>query len=282
MTRTRVRRALHAADGLAITTFSQYTGANLVPNGTFDTGAGWAIEDPAHWTIAGGVLSATAGATGAVYRGGLAMVTNDFYQVEFDAAVLAGMVTCGLGVAGSAGQSHGVSGSYQEIVRFTSATPIIVFGGSLDFVGTLDNASVKAIERNPIWTMPSADGTYTLTFALPETPRAGQRIEMRYRHQDNLNYWAAVVIRSADNTRWDLQINSVSAAVSTNRISVTDVGAVDAVRLVLNGSTHTAYTGAGGVFTQRGSPVNVAHLNGLTGITAICTSAITPIRLSAD
>jgi len=105
---------------------------------------------------------------------------------------------------------------------------------------------------------------------------------MRYRHQDNLNYWAAVVIRSADNTRWDLQINSVSGAISINRISVTNVGAVDAVRVVLNGSTHTAYTGVGGVFTQRGSPVSVAHLNGLTGITAIYTSAITPIRLSAD
>lgn len=282
MTRTRARRADQRTSGLAITSFSQHMGATLVPNGTFDNGAGWAIEDPAHWTIAGGVLSATAGATGAVYQGGLAMVTNDFYQVEFDSVTAAGVIACGLGVAGSVGQSHGISGSFQELMRYTSAAPVIVFGGSADFVGSVDNAAVKPINRNPIWTMPSADGTYTLAFTLPESPLAGQRIEMRYRHQDNLNYWAAVVIRSADNAQWDFQLNSVSAAVSINRISVTNVGTVDAVRVIVSGSTHTAYTGAGGVFTQRGSPVNVAHLNGLTGITAIYTSAITPIRLSVD
>ena len=135
---------------------------------------------------------------------------------------------------------------------------------------------------NPAWTMPDADGTQTLVFAVPVSPLAGQRIEMLYRRQSNGSYWAASIVRNQTNTDWDFQLNSVIGAYRTNRISVMNIGAVDAVRVVTHGNTHTAYTGAGGVFTQRGSTVDVDYLTTERGITTVYSSMFTPLLLTSE
>ena len=264
-------------DKLEISTFMQTVGDELVTNGGFDTDTAWFKE--AGWTIVGGVATHAPGVGSSIYQTA-ALIEEVFYELRHEAQIASGEMGIGLGVTGGGGMSHSVSGVFQEVGQHRSSVPIVLVGGSQSC--TADNVSVRKIMPNPAWTMPDADGTQTLVFAVPVSPLAGQRIEMLYRRQSNGSYWAASIVRNQTNTDWDFQLNSVIGAYRTNRISVMNIGAVDAVRVVTHGNTHTAYTGAGGVFTQRGSTVDVDYLTTERGITTVYSSMFTPLLLTSE
>jgi len=280
--RDRRRRGGRRALGLTVTSFSQTLGAELLVNGDFGTAAGWAVE--IGWAIGGGVLTGTPVQTGVTYQGGLTLTANAWYEASMTVVRTAGNVAVQLGTGSlsARGQAIASSVSTQELLRYVSGTALyMLFGDAVaGFGGTIDDASLKAITPNPVWTMPRADGTHEFSFTLPGSPKAGQQVQMRYRVQDSANYWMARLRRNAGNTDWDFLLSSVSAGTVTNQVTVTGVGAVDTLRVVTRGSTHTPYTGSGGVFTQRSS-ATVSHLDTETGITSMYSSAITPVMLTS-
>lgn len=294
----RARRSMKpAVSGLMVTTFSQSIGTEIVVNGDFTA---WTNDNPNNWTIVGESGSdpmitqvapdGSAGTGAARYYKSLssgtmylsqstALVTGYLYEVLVD---LSRYVSGAALINAGAQLTLTAQGPYMTITRASIASVASNSQGSAPHDFTLNTISVKRLMPNPLWTMPHADGLHTFSFALPGSPVAGQRIEMRYRQQDDQNYWAAVLVRNAGNTAWDFRLDSVSASVVTNRISVIGVGMPDSLRVITSGSTHTAYTGSGGAFTQRGSPVTVAHLSTATGITAVYNSPVTPVQLSSQ
>jgi hypothetical protein len=129
-----------------------------------------------------------------------------------------------------------------------------------------------------------ADAQLDFTFALPATPAASQAVGLYYRISDatleaGYNCWRAYVRRNAGNTAWDFLLESVSAGVATNRINVTGIGTVTGIRVTCQGTKHNCYTQASGVWTVRGSEVNVSFNDTATGANTIYSSAATPTQL---
>lgn len=271
-----------STSGLSVTTFTQTFSAELLTFGDFSSNTNWTTETG--WVISGGVLTGTPVQSGVTYQGIPAMTANQWFEISYDVPTrTAGEISAQVGTsAATRGTWISSAVSVQELGRFASGAPIFMIVGNAvtGFGGTMDNASVKLVTQNTVRTMPSADGTHTFSFTLPGSPKAGQRAEMRYRVQDAANYWAARVIRNAANTAWDFVLASVSSGTATARITVTDVGTPDTVRVVTNGTTHTPYTGVSGTYTQRSS-ASVSYLDTETGITTIYNSAITPVSLTS-
>lgn len=108
----------------------------------------------------------------------------------------------------------------------------------------------------------TADAITDLTITAPN-PLA-ESAGFRYRYADDNNCWNAY-LNSAGSARLD----SVSAGVATNRISVASVIAADAtvtLRTISDGSLHDLCSLAGTTWTKRGGQVNVAHLNSNTAV----------------
>lgn len=269
----------HGTSGLDITSFTQSLGAELLTFGDFSSNAGWTTETG--WAIAGGVLTGTPVQAGVTYQG--ISLTKGFYEVGFTAVRTAGSISARLSTTEAVrGKIIATSVTTQELLLFPGGAQLfLLYGDSvLGYGGTIDNATVKPITRNAVHTMPNADGTYTFSFTLPASPKAGQEARMFYRYDSDDDCWAASIIRNAANSAWDFILSSVSGGTKTDRITVTDVGTPDAVRVVTSGSTHTPYTGVSGTFTQRSS-ATVSHLDTETGITTMYSSAITPVRLTS-
>lgn len=112
----------------------------------------------------------------------------------------------------------------------------------------------------------TADALHDIAFTLDGSPTANETIELRYRVQDANNYWTAFIERNGSNTAWDVQLDSVSASIPTNRISVTGVGTPDRLRVICDGSKHNMFTRSGISWTKRGGTVSVSHLNTETAI----------------
>ncbi|MFN8530185.1 MAG: hypothetical protein U0670_16420 [Anaerolineae bacterium] len=294
----RARRSLKpAVSGLIVTAFSQSIGTEIVLNGDF---AAWTNDNPNNWTVVGESGSdpmitqvapdGTSGTGAARYYKSQTSGTMYFSQATglvsgywYEVLVDLSRYVSGAALINAGAQLTLVAqGPYMTITRASIASVACNSQGSAPHDFTLNTISVKRLTPNPAWTMPHADGVHTFSFTLPGSPVAGQRIELRYRQQDDQNYWAAALVRNNANTAWDFRLDSVSAGVVTNRISVTGVGTPDSLRVITAGSTHTAYTGSSGAFTQRGSPVTVAHLSTATGITVVYNSPVTPVQLSSQ
>lgn len=286
-----LRRVLQSA--LVITSFNQSLGAEILVNGDL---ALWTGDNPNSWTVVGEsgsdpmitqVAPNGSAGTGAAryYRSGAVtlycsqssgLVTGNFYEGRVFLSVrTAANALVNIG----AQHSYSVAGDFYTLDRATIAA--VAFNGQggppVDYV--LDGLSVKLITPNPNWTMPSADGTHTFTFALPATPYPEMRIEMRYRRQDDLNYWVAYLQRNTANSAWNFRLDSVNAGTATNRVNVSGVGTPDAVRVVTSGNSHTAYTGSGGTYTQRGTQQTNSLHAAQTGIAVLYNSPFTPSEL---
>lgn len=110
---------------------------------------------------------------------------------------------------------------------------------------------------------------HLLGVSLPGAPSALQRAaELRYNVADADNYNVAYLRRNAGNTAWDFRLDTVAAAVATNRLNVTGVGTPDGIFVVHNGNLHDAYTIASTVITKRGAQVNNSNQAASTGVNA--------------
>ena len=109
-----------------------------------------------------------------------------------------------------------------------------------------------------------ADGTFDLTLTAPNP--LSTTCALRFRVQDDSNYW--VVYADTDGS---IKLDSVVAGVPTNRINVAGVFAAAALRIVrvrTHGSKINVYTrtSATGLWTKRGTEINVSYLDGLTDV----------------
>lgn len=279
--------------GVNVTVFTQSIGANLLTNGDFSdsTGTfpnGWSFVlgtsggNPGVSNSAGAALFTSTATANSPYLNQNILGNGSWYEVDFSLSTYTSgsfRIEAG-GASGLAGSATFTStGSRRLLMRGGGTGFAIRSIGSAPHSFVVDDVSVKLITLNAVYAG-LTNGTHTLTFSLPVSPVRGERIELRYRQQDSANYWAACLIRNDANTAWDFQLNSVSAGASTNRISVTGVGSVDALRVVTSGDSHTASTGSSGTFTSRGSVSNSTHA-GERGVTEIHHSTFTPLLLTS-
>lgn len=152
--------------------------------------------------------------------------------------------------------------------------------------GRYDDFSVKVVNTNVQAVMPASDGTLTFSFTLPSSPVSGETIHLIYRipaggtiEDASASFWDLYLKRNDANNDWDVYLDDVNANTRTNRTSATGVGTPDALRVVLSGTTHTIYTGAGGTFTARGSPVVLDFLTTEKGANTVYSSTFTPNAL---
>lgn len=110
-----------------------------------------------------------------------------------------------------------------------------------------------------------------LSYTLPGTT-AGRVLELKFNYQDANNYWVARVERNAGNTQWDFEVDSVSAGVATNRVTVTNIGTNGEIAIKTNGSLRNFYVNAqGAIPVKRGAQVNVSHLDTETEVSVVTT-----------
>lgn len=132
----------------------------------------------------------------------------------------------------------------------------------------------------------AADAIHHFSFTLPGAPSAGDKIELRYRVADASNTWTAYLERNAGNTAWDFKLDSVSAGIATNRISVAGVGTPNALAVTVEGTLHDVYTvsnygSASEAWTKRGSQINVSHQNSQTAVNATYAAGTTASALKS-
>mgnify|MGYP003145244317 CR=1 FL=1 len=158
-------------------------GTELVTNGTFDADTGWTKGDG--WTISGGSASRTAQSGATLCEQPMSFVTGAVYKVTYDLDISAGSFLVRMrGNSNVNGTTRTTSGSYTDFLTGNSSNTIFsLLGLTADFVGSVDNVSVKEqTESVPkkVQNLPSAgsaksmafDGTdefATLPYQLPAT-----------------------------------------------------------------------------------------------------------------
>lgn len=108
---------------------------NLVPNGTFDSGASWTLGGGT-WVIGSEVLTGTACSTTATST--LAAVSGRSYRITYTITRTAGSVQVTFG--GASGTSRTASGTYTDELVTTTTAALVITGAA--FTGTVDNVFV--------------------------------------------------------------------------------------------------------------------------------------------
>ncbi len=132
----------------------------LVVNGAFASDTSW--TKGTGWTIAAGVASSDGSQTGnadleqsaaAVNASALGLIRGRSYEVTFTvSAYTAGNVRPVIG--GTTGTNRASAATFTETI-VAGSTDVIALRADLDFVGSVDNFSVK-----PVATVPAADSSY--------------------------------------------------------------------------------------------------------------------------
>lgn len=295
------RRRRQSLGGLVITSFAQTVGSELLTNGDFSV---WTGDNPNSWSISGesgsdpaisevgsgenhtgtGTGSAnwykTAG--GFLVAAQNVLTVGDWYEIVPTISLVASGSLVINDPTNGLSKTFTVAGE-QAMLGRAGATALQAYIITNPSDVTMDGLSVRKVTLNPEYAF-AADGTFELHYALPGSPRGGDRVELWYRANGDLNYWKAYAIRSDGNSRWDFKLDSVSAGTATNRILVNTIGTTNAIRVVVSGDDHTCFTSAdgGASWTQRDSTVTNSTHNTNTGMRAVHNSTITPIQLKAS
>jgi len=126
---------------------SRTYGTELITNGTFDDSTSWTFLSTG-WTIDGGVAVADSIVT---YSSGLSQAAGDYnksYKIEVDLVLTSGVFVIKLGNLADVSQWQFLteSGHYQVIVNTPASGGMsIALTGISNFVGTVDNISVKEV-----------------------------------------------------------------------------------------------------------------------------------------
>jgi len=273
---------------VAVNVFTQSLNPNRVTNGDFASGlTGWnSVGSPSTLEVVGGRLHVIGSANAGVSAAALfsPMLALGVYEIIYDVQVVSGSLFTLQSPSNTAGYVASHNAGVNQTFYGLGSPPSVVQRGSLITGGSgvsefyFGNHVVAFITQNSIWTMQSANGTYTLSFTLPASPKAGQRIDLRIRVQDASNYIVAYLVRNAANTNWDARVDTVSAGAVTSRISSSNVGNIDALRLVSSGSSVDFYTIVGTTPTKRNGTITYAPT--YTGITVVHSSPFTPLLIT--
>jgi len=135
---------------LSDTDDTDVTGTELVTNGTFDTDTDWAKGTG--WTISGGVASCdgTQTASTGLYQDGV-VTPGSLYVLTFDLTVSSGSISALFGQPGGLNLTGSLNSS--QTVTVTGIAPSnpssntrLLFEADSNFVGTIDNVSVRLAE----------------------------------------------------------------------------------------------------------------------------------------
>lgn len=136
--------AVRDYDGTTLNTTAVYTtGANVITNGTFDTDSNW--SKGTGWSIADGQASSDGSqvSTSNLSQASVLTVSTE-YEVEFTVSnYSAGSVTPYCGTA--AGTARSADGTHTETITCAGNTTFLL-QASADFVGSIDNVTVKATD----------------------------------------------------------------------------------------------------------------------------------------
>lgn len=142
-----------------------------------------------------------------------------------------------------------------------------------------DDATLKKLTRNAPLVAPSADMMVSLLYELPETPAYGEQIWLLLRIDSDGNWWNAQLEYTG--TRWDIKLNLTASDAKTAKITSTNIGATNGIRVTASGNLWTLETTAddGENWTQRGTTIEDATYQEATGVNAIWSPNVIIERL---
>ena len=128
-------------------------GSELVTNGDFATDSDW--NKGTNWTISGG--SATSDGTDATSN--LSQSITSFTDKTFLVEGNASNVSQGFAYVSLGGTDTQIvvnsSGAFKHYVTISSGNSILYISGRNNFIGSIDNVSVKQVDPNDRWTLPT-------------------------------------------------------------------------------------------------------------------------------
>ena len=134
--------------------------SELVTNGDFATDTAWAKGTG--WSISGGSANCdgTQTAYSTIKQIGAAPI-NTNYKMVFTADITSGSILPSVGGSNGQGQIS-ASGTYTFYTIASIGDNNLYFGASSDFIGSIDNVSVKEVDPNDNWTL-GGSGSNTAT-----------------------------------------------------------------------------------------------------------------------
>jgi len=132
-------------DGADAPTVVQGFGAELVANGGMDADTDWSKGDG--WSIAAGKASCDGSQAGPTnfFQGSVLSPVGSVVLVDFTVSdYAAGTVRPYAGISGSGGSAVFANGTYSQTIPVVGNTTMYIQGNA-DFVGSIDNVSVKQI-----------------------------------------------------------------------------------------------------------------------------------------
>ena len=132
-------------------------GSELVINGTFDTDSNW--SKGTGWSISGGSANCDGTQTGSTNLHNstdIGIVNNKFYKVVYTISnYVSGSIRIKVGNTGF-GVYHTSNGTYTQYLKAVVTTfPRAQFNADANFIGSIDNVSVKQVDPNDYWTLGS-------------------------------------------------------------------------------------------------------------------------------
>ena len=133
--------------------FSQ-EGSEQISNGSFDTDTKWTTNTG--WSISGGSANCDgtqSGNTTLVQQNGIKGAIIDFvvgktYKVNFDVVLTSGVITQLEVASGVDGNDITTSGNYTTYITAVSTNDRFTITANSDFIGSIDNVSVKEVGQN--------------------------------------------------------------------------------------------------------------------------------------
>ena len=174
--------------------------------------------------------------------------------------------------------SGSTSTSWQEFVALFRRTIRIGVGHNTSAAGNnadFDALRFRAVTLNTQLVAPSANMLLTQLYTPPVSPVKGHALWLMARVSDFAtgNYWLALLIYTG--SQWDITAFSVASHTRTSRITATNIGDTNGVRINMNADSITLETRNGSTWTQRGSTISNSLYNTATGANVLAASAFT-------
>lgn len=146
-------------------------GSELVTNGDFSSAASWTVVPD--WAISGGTANKAGTAAPSRLEQTISVVDESFYFVQFDVLnYSSGELNIMIG--GTSGAKVSANGTYIQFIESGATGDICIDGSTDDFIGSVDNVSVKALLdgiENPRFTiyvdLNFEGNNYPLEYAYP-------------------------------------------------------------------------------------------------------------------
>jgi len=170
-------------DENGLVNYAEVVGSELVTNGDFTTDSDW--TKGANTTISGGKLNSnSAGVFITAYQSGI-LTQNQLCKYSVTYTITSGSVRLGDSIAVWSGSTQSTSGTYTGYITVDSSsdTNLYISSPSSNFVGSIDNISVKEVDLNNVPRIDYSDGGCPHILAEP------QRTNLLVKSNDYSSNW---------------------------------------------------------------------------------------------